>query len=85
MSQSVPLSLSVNHLFVTLGLVCMQVISNVSSGIIIRQILYDLYSPYFSPEVMVQVIRRMMGTLCDAYQKWHAYQYVHAPLDISKL
>ena len=41
--------------------------SNVSSGIILRRTLYALYSPYFSPEVMVQVTRRMMGTLCDSY------------------
>ena len=67
---SVPLSVSLNHLVVTLGLVIVFGLSSslglgwlfyVSSRRKARRTLYDLDCPYFSPEVMVKFTRKARG------------------------
>ena len=65
-----PLSLRVNQLVLTLGLAFVFGLSfRLGLGLLFidRRTLYDFYSPYFSPEVMVKFTRRMTGTFCDAY------------------
>jgi len=43
-----------------------------------RRRLYDRYSQYFLPEVVVMLTigKEGVGTLCDTYTKWHASKLV---------
>lgn len=75
----VPLSLRVNHLFVTLGQVRassprVTLLGRVRGDTVfvfsrseVRSLIYDLSCPYFLPQVMVKIKKTVEETLCDDY------------------
>ena len=76
--EIVPLSLSVHHLFVTLGRVRASLRVTllgrvrgdtvfVSSRSEVRSLIYDLSCPYFLPQMMMKIKKTVEETLCDDY------------------
>ena len=74
----VPLSLSVNHLFVTLGQVRaslrVTLLGRVRGDTVfvcsrseVRGLIYDLSCPYFLPQVMVKIKKTVDETLYEDY------------------